>query len=284
MDKSMQLFQRIMSFANKLDEDQQEEFMDLIHSLMNLSVEEGAESPFGEDMGRDEDDGTDPWDEGDGSDLWDEYSPFYRGPLTDKSKAPWRLTLRIELQYIKPLIWRKIEVSSNFLLEAFHEVIINAMGWGGYHLSGFRKGNVAYATEEEMAAMPFGGDGFTPIEGLVLGDFFKKKGDTLTFEYDMGDSWIHKLTLMKDPEPAFGDEPEEIRVISGRNACPPEDFGGPWRYNDFVQCWLSGDKKKLRKEFKDILDLVDKDFDPECFDIAEAQAAVDAFLEDAASE
>lgn len=53
-------------------------------------------------------------------------------------------TLRITLKEIKPAIWRKIEVPSNITLRHPGDLICNLMGWAGYHLNQFRKGNDYY--------------------------------------------------------------------------------------------------------------------------------------------
>jgi hypothetical protein len=42
--------------------------------------------------------------------------------------------LRIELEYIEPLIWRRIAVRTSMNLKTLHKVIQAAMGWLDYHL------------------------------------------------------------------------------------------------------------------------------------------------------
>ncbi len=46
--------------------------------------------------------------------------------------------LRIEIEYIEPLIWRRIAVRTSMNLNALHKVIQAAMGWLDYHLWEFR--------------------------------------------------------------------------------------------------------------------------------------------------
>jgi hypothetical protein len=43
-------------------------------------------------------------------------------------------TLRIEIKYIEPLIWRRVAVRTSMNLMALHKVIQAAMGWLDYHL------------------------------------------------------------------------------------------------------------------------------------------------------
>jgi hypothetical protein len=42
--------------------------------------------------------------------------------------------LRIELEDIEPLIWRRVAVPTSMNLKAVHDVIQATMGWLDYHL------------------------------------------------------------------------------------------------------------------------------------------------------
>ena len=46
--------------------------------------------------------------------------------------------LRIELESIEPLIWRRVAVSTSMNLNAVHGVIQAVMGWLGCHLWEFK--------------------------------------------------------------------------------------------------------------------------------------------------
>ncbi|MEH2568553.1 IS1096 element passenger TnpR family protein [Bradyrhizobium sp. AZCC 2289] len=43
-------------------------------------------------------------------------------------------TLRIEIKYIEPLIWRRVAVRNSMSFAALHKVIQATMGWLDYHL------------------------------------------------------------------------------------------------------------------------------------------------------
>lgn len=165
------------------------------------------------------------------------------------------LTLRIELEHVKPIVWRKVEVPSNMLLDSFHELIQTVMGWENEHLHAFRTLDRSIEEDEEFI--------------LAVGDLLEKEGSTLTYEYDFGDGWVHKITLQKIvPTDPFD---RTVQILSGKNACPPEDIGGPWVYSRMVELWSAGDKKRLESEFGERARWMDDDFDPAYFDKEEVQ-------------
>lgn len=174
-----------------------------------------------------------------------------------------RLTIKVQLKNVRPAVWRKLEIPSNLTLEGLSIAIQVAMGWDGSHLHEFRKGKMVVEENDEM--------------DLPVGDFLYEKGDKLTYEYDMGDSWEHWVELVADP---VEDERREIRIIGGKNACPPEDFGGPWYYTDFVKAWVNHDEATLNGEFSETVEWLDEDFDPTEFDLEAIQEELDAMMKE----
>jgi hypothetical protein len=49
-------------------------------------------------------------------------------------------TVRIELRYTDPLIWRQVEVPTSITLKVLHDIIQVVMGWFDYHLWEFTIG------------------------------------------------------------------------------------------------------------------------------------------------
>ncbi|MCB9298251.1 MAG: plasmid pRiA4b ORF-3 family protein [Lewinellaceae bacterium] len=47
------------------------------------------------------------------------------------------LQFKITLKEIRPLIWRRIQVTDDYRFGRFHQVIQIAMGWWNYHLHEF---------------------------------------------------------------------------------------------------------------------------------------------------
>ena len=160
----------------------------------------------------------------------------------------------------KPLVWRKVEVPSSLMLSGLHTLIQDTMGWSDSHLHGFRTKDRSFEEGEEFET--------------TVGDLLQKVGDRLTYEYDFGDSWVHKIEVLKVGETIPDDH--AIHVLGGKNACPPEDICGPWIYSRMVELWLSGDKKRMKSEFAERAErLLDEDFDPTWFDREEVQEYVE---------
>lgn len=172
-----------------------------------------------------------------------------------------RLTIKIQLKNVRPAIWRKLEIPSNLSMEGLAIVIEIAMGWDGSHLHAFRKWKKEVDEDDEME--------------LPVWEFLCEKGDKITYEYDFGDGWEHWVELVADPEDGAQ---REIRIIDGRNACPPEDFGGPWWYTDFLKAWKNHDQAVLNGQFSETMEWLDEDFDPTALDLEAIQEELDNFL------
>lgn len=82
-------------------------------------------------------------------------------------------------------------------------------------------------------------------EDYTIAQMLADKGKHVVFEYDFGDSWEHEVTLSSVDEYKDG-EARVIRFVSGKRACPPEDCGGIWGYEE-----LSPDKIRIEENEKE---------------------------------
>src|SRR5262249_5186188 len=85
----------------------------------------------------------------------------------------------------------------------------------------------------------------------------------LTYEYDFGDGWQHKVVLEKILTSAPG-----IKLpicVGGARACPPEDCGGVGGYQDF----LDAIRDPFHPEHDAMLEWIGGDFDHNWFEQAE---------------
>ena len=97
-----------------------------------------------------------------------------------------------------------------------------------------------------------------------MGEVITKVGTTALYEYDFGDGWMHHLELMDrsvDPKPGV-----LPLVISGENACPPEDCGGIHGYKKLLEVL----KTPKHPEHRETKVWVGKSFNPEMFNIDDA--------------
>ena len=64
----------------------------------------------------------------------------------------------------------------------------------------------------------------------------QRKGDWMTYDYDFGDSWTHRVVLETMEE---GDAARSAVIEAGKGACPPEDCGGVGGYARVVYASMS---------------------------------------------
>lgn len=180
------------------------------------------------------------------------------------------IRLRIELQNIAPLIWREIVVPASTTLDVLHEVIQGAMAWQDSHLQEFEiKGKRYQAPEFPEEDWEYDED-FLSQREFKLSDLVGQ-GDEFIYTYDFGDNWRHKITVVEKRK--IDGSPDTVFpcCLDGERACPPEDCGGPYRYEDFIE-ELTNPKHPAHEATLEWAGA----FDPEIFSVAQANAFVGA--------
>src|SRR5215211_3229694 len=168
-------------------------------------------------------------------------------------------TLKVELCDVRPPVWRRVEVAADVSLFDLHRILQAAMGWTDSHLHQFIHRGTYYGAPDHEFGMPTVSERRTRLSDLLV-----RPKDRLIYEYDLGDSWQHEVTLEKigEPQPDF----RYPRVIAGKRACPPEDVGGFPGYAEFVEA--VGDPS--HEEHASMLEWVGGQFDPAFFDLIQA--------------
>lgn len=194
-----------------------------------------------------------------------------------------KYTLRFTLKGVKPAIWRKIEVPSNITLRHLGDLIVELMGWDGYHLNQFIKGGDCYLPHYQRVSSGEEDYSWNCVnhdqEAFTIADLLVKKASTLTFEYDFGDSWQHDIRLSSIDE-YQADEARRINFLSGKCSCPPEDCGGICGYEELLQILAKRKAgKRLKSEEKEYLEWAgwDADYDPEHLDLEECRRIVERY-------
>lgn len=164
--------------------------------------------------------------------------------------------LKITLTGVRPPIWRRVQVPSDTSLGELHDVFQTAMGWFDGHLHQFEAGGVRYGEPSPEDWIPVRDE-----RRMALGRIAPRVGAAFTYEYDFGDSWTHRVVVEKVIAPDEGGG--YPRCLGGRRACPPEDCGGVWGYQELLVALADPD----HPEHDQYLDWLGGPFDPEAFDL-----------------
>lgn len=180
---------------------------------------------------------------------------FPKSKMATRKKAQTVYQLKITLRDIRPPIWRRVQVRSDATLGHLHWVIQFAMGWTNSHLHSFSIQGMEYS----MLMPDLGLDDLDMLDEqpvklskVITGEKFK-----FFYTYDFGDSWEHEVLVEKVlTAEADTDYPT---CIKAKRACPPEDCGGSWGYQEFLEAIQDAD----HPEHESMLEWVGGAFDPE---------------------
>jgi len=175
--------------------------------------------------------------------------------------------IQIALKDFKPKIWRRLLIPADTLLSDLHKIIQTSMGWTNSHLHQFIKDRTYYTvkvkdddTWDEMDNVDY--------KRMKISDLLKTEKQKIKYEYDFGDGWEHDVILEKI---LVRDEKIKYPIcIAGKMSCPPEDCGGSWGYADMLEIL----KNPAHPEYKEFVDWLDEDFDPEYFDKEEVNESL----------
>jgi len=144
-----------------------------------------------------------------------------------------------------------MSVPGSMTFENFHKAIQKAMGWEDKELHEFRYGkgknliDVIATPHDDIVA----GGKFDDERKFTLDDFLTRRRvpARILYRYDFLEDWVHELTFEAKEESSD----QEIILLDGARACPPEGCGGPFGYKDALE---------------ENIEWMDDDYDPETFD------------------
>lgn len=169
---------------------------------------------------------------------------------------------------IEPTIWRRILITDMDSLETLNVAIQIAMGWTNTHMHLFTHQGTTYGVldEEEPSCLD---EQKHRIKQLLM-----QEGDEISYFYDFGDDWEHKLELEKVLP--FDTRITLPQCIEGSRACPPENVGGPPGYATFLEAI----DDPYHPEHKSMLEWIGPEFgfDPEHLDLAETNFLMKEYL------
>ncbi len=195
--------------------------------------------------------------------------------MAEDMKPPKILQLKIQLNDIKPQIWRTVLAEDNITFSELHEIIQIAMGWDNYHMYDFtvsktriEADNIKDVRVDAMWAGILPRAKAIPASRTKLSEFLKSKNQKFSYLYDFGDSWAHTITVERILEKNYSRK--YPTCIDGARACPPEDCGGVHSYKNFLRAI----RNPKHNEHKQMLEWIGGEFDAEHFDINETNKSL----------
>ena len=176
--------------------------------------------------------------------------------------GPQAYQLHVELEWVLPKVWRRLLVPVAIKLPLLHAALLDGMGWGGGHMHEFVFANARYSSYD------FGGDMLEDVldESSVTLQEALGARKTFMYVYDFGDDWRHKVKVEKI---ITLDAPLPLAVcLDGKNACPPDDVGGPPGYEEFLAALAD----PVHPDHEDLTEWIGGSFDPAEFSVAEVNA------------
>ena len=169
--------------------------------------------------------------------------------------------IKVMLQDMRPPIWRRFQVLGDVNLDDLHMILQVVMGWTNSHLYQFNiRGGYHGEPHSDYASDDFE---MEDASRTRLSQLVNRQTTKFVYEYDFGDSWEHEILIEKvlTPEPGVS----YPVCLTGKRACPPEDCGGVWGYGDLLETIRNLEDP----EYKDMMDWLGEEFDPERFDADE---------------
>ena len=146
-----------------------------------------------------------------------------------RTQQPFGVTVRVDLVGAKPPVWRRLVLPSTLRLDQLHGVLQAVFDWTDSHLHRFSLDDEAWGDGEKYLC-PYdveeGEDDGVPASDVRLDEVLPATGDVLTYLYDYGDDWHHRLVVEH-----VGPAVDDVRLLTGHGAAPPEDSGGIWDWD-----------------------------------------------------
>ncbi len=180
--------------------------------------------------------------------------------------------VRIELRYIRPKIWRRVEVPVYISLATLHQIIQTAFNWYNSHLAEFM-------VDERSIQVP------TLFEFYEEDDYYDSRADEwslsdvinlgikrFSYIYDYGDFWDHDVILGK--ERVAKSAMDCPKLLGGACAAPYEDSGGPYIWDEYVRMLQDPNyqSEDIEEDDETLSSMIEFDFDPESFDAEDMQS------------
>ena len=166
------------------------------------------------------------------------------------------LQFRLSVKDVKPVIWRKLIVSSDVTLARLHSILQVLMGWSDSHLYAFVINEKRYSSSIEDDDVRQ-----NKLTHTKLSSVFAKNAKLIVYEYDFGDGW--EIELSNEAKSDDLQRNEWVECLDGSRHGPVEDSGG---YRGYMEkAAIYGNPQHRR--YHEVQELLGPKFDPEAFDL-----------------
>ena len=154
---------------------------------------------------------------------------------------------KIYLLNISPMVYRRFKVKGDVHLATFHHLIQIIMGWDNIHLHCFKIWGFEYGMVH-TGITAFFDDPFK----IFIADLDFRVGDKFEYNYDFGDDWEHEIRIKKIE--SINTKYKFPTCTEGMRACPPEECGGPFFYEEALveqERWQQFMLDKIRRSIRE---------------------------------
>ena len=180
--------------------------------------------------------------------------------------APRLYEMTISLMDAGVDIERRVLAPEHCTLADLHLIIQAAMGWTDAHLHEFTSRDGTMYGDPRIDELDF-----VDEAGALIGEVLCEPGEALRYVYDFGDYWVHRVELAAI---RACDGPAEPSCIGGRGACPPEDCGGVYGYQELREALANPDAPEYEELAEWAAEVIGLPLDVHAFDLDAANDAV----------
>lgn len=194
------------------------------------------------------------------------------------------LEVRVELVHSEPSIWRQLDIRGSLALNQVHQVLQAAFDWEDAHLHRFTPDDpfaplrpVNSEVPEVLQWLPgreCDEPGGRPEEECTLEQLLALGSGVAFYEYDFGDSWLHRLELISR-RTANTDTPPAL-LIDGARRGPLEDSEGLPGYEEIMDALADPSHPDHAEHSAWVADIAgpESPFEPAILDIAAVNRAL----------
>lgn len=139
-----------------------------------------------------------------------------------------KLQIKISLVDSHIPIWRRFQITDDYRLDSFHQVLQILMGWWNAHLHEFHIGGRRFGMQLDGISNKFS---LEDEARFSLQNFPFSEGDEIKYLYDLKDDWQHLLTIETVTEVSKS----VLYCLEGNGHCPYEGSGGVKGYEYLLQ-------------------------------------------------